>query len=209
MKKLTNKGYTIIELLIASLVFTTILLLCLEGITRLGKLYVKNISTSRTNQFIKSLSDEVTNQIKFGASKPEIISTNTDNSYRFCISNKAYKIVFNTRNDSVLRKVSNGCSSIEFSDSNFFVTNSENLGPPGMRVLDFSINQPDPGNSLWFMNIKVALGDNDLLIDSDGNELNDTTPYEKYKEARCRSGISGGEFCSVLGISSSAMRRLE
>lgn len=204
MKKLTQKGFTIIELLIASLIFTTILLLCLEGITRLGKIYIKNTSTSRTSQFIKAFTDEVSRQIKYGSSMPLTLPSNIDNSYRFCVSGNAYKIIFNNINDAIKRKQNPGCGTSIQGD--FFDTGAENIAPNGMRVLTFSISESE---SLWSVNILVALGDNDLLTDADGNTLSEATPYDQLTGVKCRSGISGGEFCSVLGISSYATRRLE
>lgn len=203
MKKLNNKAFTIIELLIASLVFTTVLLLCLEGIIRLGKIYVKNVSISRTNQFVRSFTEEISNQLKYGPREPIIVGS-IAGEYRICSSNNAYRIVYNNNTTgSIFKKNNPSCQSPI--TGNFF-DGAENVGPVGMRILSFSTGAVTGSASLWSISIRVALGDSDLLQDDAGRLANNTGV--ELAKVKCKPGISGNEFCAVLGLTTQVSRRV-
>lgn len=205
MKKLHNKGFTIAELLIASMIFTTILLLCVEGITRIAKVYVKNTSISRANEFGKTLISDISGQIKYGSSLP--LYKVTPPEIKLCSAGKAYKIVLNQQTtDSIKRKSDPTCKFYD-NDPNFFESGAENLTPSSARVLDFNIVKNDLSSS-WYIAIRVAIGDSDLLRKNDGSALPPSPSYDEYKDAQCAGGISGSEFCSVVAISTNVTRRM-
>ena len=203
MKKLSNKGFTIIELLIATMVFTSVLLLCMEGITRIARVYVKNVSISRANDFSKSFMNDIAGQIKFGSHAPtQSISGNT---IYVCSGGKVFRIILNDKNvTAVKKKPLNTCTVGGYSVANFF-DDADNLAPSSMRVLDFSLTNSGQG---WDIKMRVAIGDNDLLVDGIGKDLTATTVYSDFKTATCKGGIRGSEFCAVIPLSTSVTRRM-
>lgn len=65
-KPIKQNGFTIIELLIATVVLAFIVLMTTEIITGIGKLYYKAIAQSRLQDNTRSLTDEVSQKLKFG-----------------------------------------------------------------------------------------------------------------------------------------------
>lgn len=197
MKKLNNKAFTIIELLIASMVFTSVLLLCMEGITRIAKAYIKNASISRTSEFIKSFSEEISQQIKYGSSLP-LIYQESDLATRICLGGSAYRVELNNPSDGSVKKKSDPNCSLYKTTSPDFFGDADNLAPSGMRVLKFGVN--NSVDNIWDINIRVALGDNDLL--------DETAKTADFANSKCKLGISGSEYCAVLELSNTVNRRM-
>jgi prepilin-type N-terminal cleavage/methylation domain-containing protein len=66
--KLNNKnGFTIIELLFSTTIFSLVLLLCLSGLIQIGRMYYKGVTTSQTQQAARTLLDEISQSIQFSA----------------------------------------------------------------------------------------------------------------------------------------------
>lgn len=202
MKKIYSKGFTIIEMLIASMVFTTVLLLCMDGITRIAKLYIKNASISRTNEFTKSLIEDLSQQIRYGSSLPKIISpaTSTD-PWLLCISGYAYRIQINVKAASSVQKKSDPTCSLYSSVANF--SDVDSVAPPAARILVFSVSNT---GKVWDLNMRVALGDDDLMQDDTGKSP--ATSGVNLSNVKCKSGSSGGEFCAVIPLSTTVTRRM-
>lgn len=204
MKKINNKGLTIIELLIASMVFTTVLFLCVEGITRIAKVYVKNTSISRTNEFAKSFIGDVASQIKYG-STPPLITINVP-TINLCSAGKAYLIKLNQKaNNSILVKQDTNCSN--YNNVTYFDSGASALTPLSARVLDFSVKENNVTSS-WNISIRVAIGDDSLLVAEDGSAISTSSLYDKYSKAKCKSGLPGSEFCAVIALNTSVTRRM-
>jgi len=197
MKKLKPKGFTIIELLIASLVFTTLLLLCMDGITRIAKVYVKNASIARTNEFAKSFMEEISQQIKFGSTifTPVV----NGNETRLCLGGNAYSIRLNTKPGGVRKLADPTCTTYSTLD----FTSSESVSPNNIRVMDFSVGTSSP----YSIKIRVALGEDDLLQDNSGKAPSVTGVT--LSEIKCKPGISGSEFCAVIDLTTTVTRRMK
>lgn len=59
-----QKGFTIIELLIATAILSTILVMSTIMMTRIGTLYYKGINQSRVQDNVRSLTDEISSQLQ-------------------------------------------------------------------------------------------------------------------------------------------------
>ena len=64
-KKLHSAGFTIVELMIATLVFSVILTIATVGILNIGRLYRKSLTQSQTQQVARTILDTVSQNIKF------------------------------------------------------------------------------------------------------------------------------------------------
>lgn len=200
MKKLTQKGFTIIELMIASLVFTSLLLLCLEGITRVAKVYVKNSSISRTNEFVRTLSEDISQQIKYGLSEPSI-GGSAGVKY-FCGGGYAYRIALNTNTSAIKRDINSTCADYT-NDTSY--NDAETISPAQLRVLVFSITNTPPSLA-WEVKIRASIGDPDLLKDSAGKYLTDANP--DFTTVKCIPNLAGSEYCAVIELTTVVTRRL-
>lgn len=220
MNRKRSAGFTIVELLIATLVFTIVLLICLESVSRIGRMYYKGITEANAQQVVRGLSNEFTQQIQFGPEVPSGTLPTTGRPgggiQRFCIGDYMYKVTMNrTLGDdgvsSVLKRAKfdtalSTCPTTDVAFDNQFNidTKSSELAAPGMRVLKLSVGHPDATNPyLWAVSIRIAVGDYDLI--DYGGSPDDPTNYEK---AKCRSQDSGTQFCSVNELNSTIVRRI-
>lgn len=201
MRKIKNSGFTIVELLIASMVFTTILLLCMDGITRIAKVYIKNSSISKTNEFTKSFIEDVAQQIKYGSTFYQPLGTSSD--VRLCINGYAYSVRTNQKPGAVRRRADPTCSS--YSQTDYFnnISLTETVSPEYIRIMKFSVGNTSP----YSISMRVVLGDNDLLQDGSGKSMSD--PNKDLATIQCKPSISGSEFCAVIELSTTATRRVK
>lgn len=65
MKRLRSSGFTIIELMIATVVFSVILLGAVTALIQVGRMYYKGIIASRTQQTARDLLDTISRPIQF------------------------------------------------------------------------------------------------------------------------------------------------
>lgn len=68
--KLGSKGFTLTELMIATTIFSTILLLLTLGLLNIGKNYYKSRNTVRTQEVARRVLDEISSSIQFGDKVP-------------------------------------------------------------------------------------------------------------------------------------------
>jgi prepilin-type N-terminal cleavage/methylation domain-containing protein len=208
MKK-NNKGFTLIELMVATLAFSIVLLIATTTAIHIGRSYYKGLVQSKTQEAVRNISEEVTRTIQFanGDLRKVDPAQPNDPKKQFCIGDTRYTYQLNKKvegtsasNDYGLKidRINSGdtCKS-DPSGREFLQTN--------MRLLDFRVT-PDASNKIFTVTIKVAYGDDDLLThyDDNGNPINNSQP----KDANCKSGIAGSNFCATSLLDNPVKRRL-
>lgn len=200
-----NQGFTIIELLIATLVFSTILLLVTYGVIRISRLYYRGVITSRTQQTARSVIDEISQTIQFsGVTPSETPAPNTGIDQAFCLNGKRYSYRLGRQlRDSLGNHVlvvdtppcsaSPAPSSQDLGGASLTADSKELLGP-FMRLSKLSVT--NAGADLWKVTVKVTYGDDDLLTDS-------TDP-----DTVCNLAVKGSEFCATSELTTTVQRRL-
>lgn len=204
----SQKGFTIIELLIATSVFSIVLLLVTTGIIRMGNSYYKNIISTRTQEATRSIGEDISRSIQLAnAQKRDVAGQN-----KFCIGDTRYVYAINQK---VGDPGAIGITSEKISPSDECSANSgpnakELLGA-NMRLLRFKVD-PDPAGQTktWKVDIRVAYGDNDLLTPykEDGTPNNPSNLAAEIDGATCKSGIPGGSFCATAQLDTLVKRRL-
>lgn len=206
-KYANSTGFTIVELMIATLVFSVILTIATVGILNIGRLYRKSLNQSQTQQVARTIVDTVSQNIKFnggtvvagtnyyclGSGKRLTYSLDTQ-----FVSSTTHGLVI----DDTSCTYATGAQTINVSN----ITGKELLGPR-MRLAKFYIcwngmaattNCPSSFNNnlkqkSYYIFVRVVYGDNDLLTDSNTN---------------CSSS-AGREFCAVSEISTYTQKVLE
>lgn len=211
MKKLRSRGFTILEVLIATMVFTVVLMLCVTVVTRIGQLYFKGVTSAQIQDLTRDLTDEFSQQIQFGSSLPipDSISGGTaGEALIFCVGDNRYKAVMNRKlgdeASSVLQRIpySGACDTKDTPNS---FDGSTELAINNMRILKLSIIRSPTDPYIWSLNIRLALGDSDIF-EYPGEDTNTPTVYGA---AICKSGISGSQFCATSELSSTILRRVK
>lgn len=105
-----QSGFTIVELMIATVIFSLTLLLITLGLLRVTRTYYKGVTSDRTQQTTRAIMDEISQAIQFSGGT--IVATpgpdnNPDNDpdaplqndtpYNFCINGVRYSFVLNRK----------------------------------------------------------------------------------------------------------------
>lgn len=93
IKKHNSKGFTLIELMIATLIFSLVLVVILSAFVQISRLFYKGVNLTRTQEDSRQIVQDISDDIKFAQN----ISTNLAASYNtpgpgyFCIGLHRYK----------------------------------------------------------------------------------------------------------------------
>jgi prepilin-type N-terminal cleavage/methylation domain-containing protein len=166
--KLNKLGFTIIELMISTVVFSLVMLLCLTGMVQVSRAYYKGITLSRTQEAGRSVMTEISQVIQLSGSAvsfsavlpttdtgPSVpLGSTADGTGAFCAGNKKYSYVLDrkvTLNPDVNSKESRNAlisedwtctDSITASNMNVALTgNQRALLSENMRLTKFSVSR--------------------------------------------------------------------
>lgn len=193
-KRLNAKGFTIVELLIASLVFSMVLLVVTMGIIQITRVYYKGITESNTQNTTRTLMDSITQAIQFSGG--EVTTTSGTGIRAFCIGNQQFSyqtgVQMTTGGGGVVRlNTAPNCTNATPADLN----NGIEFMSPKMRLSNLQVESL--GNNLYRVQIRVVYGDNDLLDNPTGTN------------ASCRGATAGSQFCSVSELTTTVVKRVQ
>lgn len=204
-RQLHSKGFTIIELMIATLVFSTVLLLCATGLISVARMYQKGNTSRATQETARSVIDQIKND--FELSNGSFARINAGN---FCIGSNLYSfstdLSVDTKTNSngtghalVLSQPPSGCSSASPApaslDVAFQTAGARELLGPNMRVAKLEVlGYPDDNNPTSIsIKLNVVAGDVDLLTTAKNG---------------CKGG-AGQEYCAGSVLETYATKRLK
>lgn len=181
----TQQGFTVVELMVASIVFSVILLLIAGTIVRFTNNFQKGVVDSSTQTVARNIVDTIAQAIQTG----DEVDDNTP--YGYCIGTTAYIMRLNVQLDGdptkfalkEKRGAGIGCDGEPDAAS----SEGQELLGQGMRLAYFEIEEL-PGTDLQEVFVTVAYGDNDIL------DLTDP------KVPVCKPE-RGSQFCSVRKLS--------
>lgn len=208
-------GFTILELMLATVVFSTVLLLVTTGIIQIAKVYYKGVTEANTQNTARAIIDSISQAIQFGGS--DITATASPatpgETYVFCIGNQRFTYQLGwqveNRHDSsanqtwhalVRDSVSGaGCTSESGDDaipdlSQRDVAGRDLVGEH-MRLSNLVVEPI--GVNMYQVKVKIVYGENDLLN-------NPTGP-----DATCKGAEAGSQFCAVSELSTVVVTRVE
>ncbi len=208
-----QRGFTIIELLIAMSVFSLVLLIVTVSIMQISKVYYKGVTETNTQSTARSIMETISQAIQFNGGTVTTTpgSPVAGTSYAFCVNNQqfsyrpGYQLVDGTAGarqtpHALVQRTMAGCSDVAQNLGNTTVTGRELLAP-NMRLSKLVVQSL--GNSLYKVQVRVEYGDEDLLWSPSGNPAGALAP-----DAACRSG-AGQQFCSVSELSAVVISRVK
>lgn len=202
-----QKGFTIVELMIATAAFSIILLLATGSIMEIGKLYYKALTQSKTQETARNISEEVTRSIQFSKFSKEVPDPTRN---QFCIGDTRYTYEFNQKIDPAdTSRIGIKASRISSADS------CATPGAPGkellgknMQLLDFVVEPvANSSGKVYEIHLRIAYADNDLLTAYDNN--GNLVPGANTKTALCKSNVAGSNFCAVSHLDNFVKKRLQ
>lgn len=207
-------GFTIIELMIATMVFSVILTIITIGVLSFTNNYYRGVHASATQNTARSIIDTINQGIQFGASGQPNIS-NLAGGY-FCVGGSVY--MFNTTATKftgitatqtgmyVTPMTSDVCQIQPF-------TGGKQLMGNNMRITYFDIASSTVPNT-YTVSLALAYGDTDLLCaPSLPSGCSPTASYSDpsfigRQDVACKAA-SGSQYCAVSRLTSTAQKRVQ
>lgn len=181
-----SAGFTIVELLIATAVFSLVLILITTGVLRFTREYYKGVISGKTQDAARAVVDDITRSIQFNGGdvatilvKPaKPLNKDTNPAIAYCFGEaKRYSFYLNSqvtdgtpiaaqnqaRQALVVEQVS-GCNAnsgaLNVKNSATLPANARELLGSHMRLVKFDVTG---GGDLWTIDVKVIYGDDQLL----------------------------------------------
>lgn len=198
-------GFTIVELMIATVVFSFILLMVSLSILELQRIYYKGINSSKTQEAARSIIQDVSQAIQFNGG--QIIR----GSDVHCVGNRRYSYALGNKVEdgavALHGVVVDNPATCNPGDSNLSASapNSLELLGNNMRVAKFEV-EPQGPNNLYKVSVRVVFGDDDLLEDA---VMADGTPGTDGVLDRCKSDRAGNQYCAVSELSTVVQQRVQ
>lgn len=219
-----QRGFTIVEFMIATAVFSMVLLVVTAAILYMSRSYQKSVYASNTQAATRNLVDTLSQAIKFSSDQIIMTSDTATNPGRICAGNRQFLYEVgrqldgssagtSTRNAIVTRLDATGTCPLENITTALSATGSpkELLGK-GMRLVKLRIDDTNP--PMFTVIARVAYGDDDLLCSpsvanscDQGAATLTFTDLSTRGDLICRPG-RGAEFCHVSELSTTVYRRL-
>lgn len=166
-----QKGFTIIELLIASIAFTVLLVLVTFIVVQISRVYYKGIILSNTQNVDATVVNDVSKDIQFsnGSGNVSISNYTTNNIDVYCIGNNVFMFSpgveylgssSNTNNIGLMYALATCPSS---SSSSISTSGYQELLGLNMRVISFTVSPDSINPKLYDLNIGIAYGGDQYL----------------------------------------------
>jgi len=188
-----SQGFTILELMIATTVFSVILLISTIGIVYVGRIYYKGKTIIRTQNVTRSVTDSISQSIQYGGSDaigtlPDIPAVIPVTGATFCIGNSKYTYSPNRVTSTTFGLILDANNSSGCTPASVAAGGKELLGD-GMRLTRFIITKSSTSD--YTIKISVGYGADDVLVGG-----------------KCVLG-AGGQFCATSILDTTVRRRLK
>lgn len=222
IRQRTGNGFTIVELMIATAVLSTLLVIVTMVIAGIGNLYFKGVSQSQVQSAARAIVDDVSNRIKM--SNGSLVSGTANGSFKaYCIGTTRYSYIIGARLDSAATKhvlwrdtVNDGtCTAADLSQDNPSRPpasfNGTELAAPNSRLNRFVIARPP--DAPFFVDVSLIVGPDDLICSptaAAGDACKGaamTAPDYQKGDLRCLPS-SESKYCAVSQLSTVVTQRL-
>ena len=218
-KRSEQTGFTLVELMVSTLVFSLVLLGAMAAIIQVTRLYYRGIHFAKTQEIARSTLEEVTQSIQFSSEPirlptlatptPPRINSGAAHTGYFCVGPKLYtyaldrKLTAGGSNEARKEKAhvlwvdDDACLGLSPTPANLnstALTGGRELLTENMRITRLAIV---PAGNLYTVRISIAYGDDDLLEVSGDNS-----------RRICQSSKFGVELCATSELSATVLKRL-
>ncbi len=197
-------GFTLIELMIATTVFSMIMILCSIGLLQIGRYYYKGLTSAKTQEVARTVMDDIAQAIQFGGQTPSTI-TGSPNKI-LCVGSRRYSFLEGVQlkdppSGSARRNVLvvddfSGCSTVaqDLNDNGVILTaTSKELLAPNMRLANLDVTETPAGSGLYEVTVRIVSGDDEVL----------TATLDSCKNER-----DGTLFCAVSELKTTVKKRI-
>ncbi len=231
--RLGKRGFTVVEMMIATMVFSTVLLVIAIGIMQFTRVFYKGVTEANMQDTTRTIVDQISQSIQLAGGVVTVpAATSTAKLSSFCIGGQRYSyyvgkqlIDSSTPAPGGSNKANHvfyyepsvaGCSSGSGADINTATPPSggREMLTPGARVVGFSLTQPSP--NVYRISIRAVYGDDDLLCTpnvagscSSSSVLSSAVLSAPDAKLQCKNIRSGTQFCSVSEVTTVVTKRVK
>ena len=187
MSKVKNQtGFTILELMIATAVFSVLLAVCMTAFLQVGRMFVKGVNLSLTQEDTRNILDSISGDIRFSGQTPDL--SNLSSGY-FCVGQHRYKFsLFKQVGDPdtpyglVRQNLSGGC-----------------IAPSAQDGATDPIEMLNNGMQLNKLDVTCVAQSCDIAINVIfyGGDASVLAPNARDPDARCKGSKTGSQFCAT------------
>jgi prepilin-type N-terminal cleavage/methylation domain-containing protein len=207
-----QKGFTIVELMIASAVFSAVLILISMALLSIGRSFQRGVIASRTQDAARSVANEISESVKLDGKGVIVIQENNGGTTKgYCVGKKRYSYVLTnhltgewnpaagtTGHALVVDEVVGCTTSLMAQDfSGAATVSGRELLSQNMRLIDFTIQNI---GGVYDISVTVAHtgGEDEIesIPDSDGYYF-------------CDADSATSQFCAVSNLRTSVVPRLK
>jgi prepilin-type N-terminal cleavage/methylation domain-containing protein len=210
-----QKGFTVLELLISTVVFGVLLLIVSVAIVGLTRNFYRGVNKSKTQETARTISEQIAKAIQYSKTLPQSLPSagSPPNTVQgWCISNTRYAFVESRQlgtgaGQSPAVLVRGPTCSNPAAPLTRGANETEMMGE-GMRLANLEIT-PDSTGEVWSVRVRVVMGEDDLVCSPSAGDCAATTTStnQTATDLACKQ-FAGSQFCAVAEYSAIVVRRL-
>jgi prepilin-type N-terminal cleavage/methylation domain-containing protein len=194
----SKKGFTIIELLIATTVFSVILLLISAGLIYIGKVYYRTTEQTKTQEATRAIISEITQAVRFSGGD---IIVGVD---AFCVGDIMFvpneNVMVIGANTGLVRSGYTGTCQATNANPTAAGNPATDLVPKGMFLREFTVTN-SASTDLYTIKVHlVSLPDDESVNAADGTS-------QLFDGTYCRGG-PGSEYCASSVLETTIKKRI-
>ncbi len=200
-----HSGFTIIELLIASAVFSVVLVVVLASFVQISRIYYKGVNMANTQNATRTIVQDIQDDIQFGSNHPELIDDtygNTGSSHQdsFCVGDHRYAYVLGTQVTAgaglqgVYREdMPAGCKTL--TQQGVTPSSAQQLLSNGMQLNHIKVDCQNGNGTVCLVRLYVVFyggSPNGLFFSGTGGF--GSNPWQA-PDAQCTGALTSSQFC--------------
>lgn len=205
-----SAGFTIIELIFATLIFSLVMVVILVSVFQIARIYYKGVSISSTNEAARTTVEDIANDVRFA----NLADTTNFNSGYFCVGSHRYSFTkfVKVTNDDINRNlptgirqdvVNSGCPNPNILMSG---TDAKQLLGPDMQLNNLVFNC---ANGACTVGVHIIFyGADDLVFRSNLNPTHGPAAALKDPDATCSGNLQSSQFCAAVDLQTKVLQRL-
>lgn len=198
-----EKGFTLVELLIATAVFSLVLVVFLSAFIRISQLFYKGVTMTAAQESARNVVQDIADDLQFFQQQPVAPA----GANYFCIGSHRYswnlgvQVASGTYGVAREQIPSSTCPSTTSQPVPVGTSNYEELLDPGMQVNKLSLSSCTNGQCVISIHLVSYGSDNSVLISPSG-----LTPAYQANDAVCSGPATSSEFCATADYQSTVLQ---
>lgn len=208
-----QKGFTIVELMIATTVFSIVLLVILASFFQIGRMFYKGVSVDNTQETTRSVVDDITTDLKLSSGFNPSQAFN--GAKYFCVGGHryTYKLDSKVTDPGATDDVNNPSGIIEAilpgssclaPNTRDGSTNKQQLLSSDMQLNALDVNC-DVGSGVCNVHLHVIFYGADNNVFSSTQHPNDPARALNDPDAQCSGNLLSTQFCAASDVNSTVV----